>query len=130
MDVKAQKKKIYRKKIIIWEAIFWTVPIGPTDSLTWLRHWVHHQVTENIVVHPKNWSLTSGVDCWINADWNFCAQGLKLNWEKRNREFLVLPVCLDTIGQIKRKENLERTLNKLEERIRLLEANLTIYVRQ
>jgi len=55
--------------------------------------------------------------------------GLKTNWEQANHEFLGLPMILDTISKVKKKEKLEKQMAQLERDIDLMESHKTIYVK-
>ncbi|XP_069716535.1 enkurin isoform X2 [Phaenicophaeus curvirostris] len=55
-------------------------------------------------------------------------QGLKKNWEEVYREFLCLPVEIDTISKRLYKEKLESQMRQLEHDIEVIEKHKIIYI--
>ena len=55
-------------------------------------------------------------------------EGLKHNWEELHREYICLPVVIDTVSGRMNKERLEVTLAQLEKDLFLLETHREIYI--
>lgn len=55
-------------------------------------------------------------------------QGLKHNWSETNKLYSKLPLIVDSVVKIKKKERIEATLTALEKNITMLEENPCVYV--
>jgi len=54
--------------------------------------------------------------------------GLKRNWAETYKEYLELPIMIDSVNKIRRKESMEKCLASLEKDIKMLEHYDTLYV--
>lgn len=67
-------------------------------------------------------------DLWHCLIFCFLHQGLKENWAKMQKGYLLLPMLTDTIPKVLKKKKLENQLRELEKDILLVETNPYIYI--
>lgn len=58
------------------------------------------------------------------------SQGLKQNWDEKQKEFQLLPIITDTIPKRNRKLQIENELKALEKDILLIEQHPYLYVKE
>lgn len=61
---------------------------------------------------------------------SFLVQGLKKNWAELQKEYLLLPMLIDTVPKIRRKELLIIQLEQLEKDIDIMERHQDIHICQ
>jgi hypothetical protein len=59
--------------------------------------------------------------------YNF-TQGLKISLDEKNRDFLLLPVIIDSPYLINYKRKLEKIIKQLEKDIQNIESHAVIYI--